>query len=493
MTAHLGGRRRMSAGAERILRPGSGGGRGLALIWRLAALIAFGFLGCLVGTTVLSLERAAQSVRHEMDAALAVAVTTMREDLASLADRSGPTGATTRASLQIELLVSAFRGNRHVGVDLRSFGGPLVLPIHDAPNGASLPAWFVNLVGVGPTRVELTAPGKLDGRRVVVMTDPHNEIMEVWNEFSGEFVLLSGVLVPMAVAIVIFMARALRPLRRLARAMERIGEGDYAIRFEERLPRELAPLATTFNAMAERLAEASDINFQLATHLESVQELERGELARDLHDEIGPYLFTAAVDASRIPKDLAAGRVAQVTAAAAAISDAMAQMQRLVRTMLTRLRPSLDAEPGVRIGIEQLVGFWSRRYPEIAIETRMPDAWREPEPLVERTILRVVQESLCNAFRHGRPQKIQITVDSTTGDSAAYVVRIEDDGHGRESAGDLGDVDAGMGLRGMAERVRAVGGRLTIANRPGQGFVVEASVPEHRFGANRLPALGDAA
>lgn len=487
----------MSAAAERNRDATSTGASttGLALLWRLAAVILLGFLGCLIGTTVLSLERAAQSVRHEMDAALEVAVTTMREDLASLQRPSIAEGdvAVAPEARQIALWASAFRGNRHIAVDLRALGGPLVSPVPDIAEGASLPKWFISLVRVEPSRVDLTIPGLDDGRHVVVMTDPRNEIMEVWNEFSGEFLLLLGVLVPTAVAIVIFVAHALKPLGRLALAMEQIGRGDYTIRFEERLPKELAPLAATFNSMAERLGEVSDVNFQLATHLESVQELERAELARDLHDEIGPYLFAAGIDASRIPKDLAAGRLPQVATAAAAIGDAVAQMQRLVRAILTRLRPFLDSDPGVRIGIEQLVGFWGGRYPDVSIETRIPETWREPEILMVRTILRVVQESLCNAFRHGLPEKIRIVVDSVTESGGGYVVRIEDDGRRSDRAADTRAADGGMGLRGMAERVQAVGGRLTVASRLGRGFVVEAQIPERRVAGDAIPALGDAA
>lgn len=443
----------------------------VALVWRLAGLIALGFLCCLIGTAALSLGRAAQSVRHEMDAALGVAVTTMREDLAGLR------GSATVPDDRIGLWVAAFHGNRHVGVDLRSLGGPLVLPVADAADGPALPRWFVALIGVSPSQVDLAIPGDRDHRRVVVMTDPHNEIIEVWNDFTGELLLLSGVLVPTAIAIVLFAARALRPVARLARAMERIGEGDYGARFDEGLPRELAPLAATFNTMAERLAEVSDANLRLAAHLESVQELERAELARDLHDEIGPYLFTAGLDASRIPRDLAAGRLTQVAEAATAIADAVGQMQRLVRTMLTRLRPFLDAEPGVRIGIDQLAGFWRGRYPAVAIEVAIAEDWREPEPLLVRTILRVVQESLANAFRHGRPQTIRILVGVDPAAGGAPRVRVEDDGAGRSPPVEQGASGGGMGLRGMEERVAAVGGRLTVADQPGRGFVVEAVLP----------------
>lgn len=469
---------------------------GIALLWRLAALIVLGFLGCLMGTAALSLDRAAQSVRHEMDAALAVAVTTMREDLASVDAPHLATGDPRAAvpERQLKLWASTFRSNRHVGVDLRGLGGPLILPVPDAAAGLPLPGWFVALVGVEPARVALPfgAPSVVP-RYVVVTADPYNETMEVWNEFSGELLLLSAVLAATAISIVVFVAHALRPLGRLARAMERIGEGDYAIRYDEQLPRELAPLAVTFNTMAQRLAEVSEVNFRLATHLESVQELERGELARDLHDEIGPYLFTAGIDASRIPKDLAAGRHAQVVSGAAAIGDAVAHIQRLVRTMLTRLRPFLGPDPGVRLGIAQLVEFWRCRYPEIAIETQIPDAWPEPEPVVARTILRVVQESLCNAFRHGRPENILIMIRDTAEGDGVLAVRIEDDGVGEARSGEVGGVNAGMGLRGMAERVQALGGRLTTAGRPGRGFVVEAAIPERRIGTGRPSVVGDAA
>ena len=87
------------------------------------------------------------------------------------------------------------------------------------------------------------------------------------------------------------------------------------------------------------------------------------------------------------------------------------------------------------------------------------------------TVCKIVQESLCNAVRHGDPGRIEISV---TRDAADVVVRVADDGAGPGTAG----VTPGFGLVGMRERVRAQAGTLAISACPGgRGLAVTARLP----------------
>lgn len=95
--------------------------------------------------------------------------------------------------------------------------------------------------------------------------------------------------------------------------------------------------------------------------------------------------------------------------------------------------------------------------------------------MIDTTIYRVVQECLSNAVRHGKPSAIAVRIERTNDASAdrdEITLEIADDGQGMSKPSGVG-----FGLRGMAERVRAIGGRLTLRNKPGGGLAVIVMLP----------------
>jgi two-component system, NarL family, sensor histidine kinase UhpB len=99
---------------------------------------------------------------------------------------------------------------------------------------------------------------------------------------------------------------------------------------------------------------------------------------------------------------------------------------------------------------------------------------------VDTTVYRIVQECLSNAVRHGKPRLIAISVGRDARRDEV-IVEVADDGAGLDREPELG-----YGLIGMEERVRGMGGRLTLSNRLGGGFVVSAALP--CSGSDKLPA-----
>jgi two-component system sensor histidine kinase UhpB len=202
-----------------------------------------------------------------------------------------------------------------------------------------------------------------------------------------------------------------------------------------------------------------------------LQEEERAELARDLHDEIGPFLFAAAIDAASIPPLLAAGATAEAGERAAAIRDAVAHMQSHTRAILGRLRPLSFGAVGLGEAIGNIIAFWRSRHPGIAFITDVAGDDDSLDEAARATVCRVVQESVCNALRHGSPRCIEIKVMR---DAEGVVVRVDDDGGGPG----LNGVTPGFGLVGMRERVQAQAGTLAIVARDGgHGLAVTARLP----------------
>ncbi len=422
------------------------------------------WLGCVLAVTValgcgLAGWRAGASVRAEMQSAL---VAGQRSAVNGIAETGGSTG-------EIHHLIATFDGNRHLRAILRDGQGNAVVVSAPQRPAHPIPGWFLRLLGPGLPQVVLPVPGT--GNVVALEADPANEVGEVWDQATDAARTLA-VFFALAVLLIYWtVGRALGPLARLSAAFAQIGAGDYAARIDPGGPPELARLASGFNRMAEQLGEAGRQNRMLREQLLTLQEEERAELARDLHDEIGPFLFAAAIDAAGIPPLLEAGKPVEAAERADAIRDSVAHMQRQIRSILGRLRPLSYGSVGLAESIGNIVAFWRSRHPGIDFVVHVAEDDDAADETIRATACRVVQESVCNAVRHGEPERIGISVAR---DGMDLVVRIDDDGAGPGSHG----VMPGFGLAGMRERVAALAGTLAIsALAGGRGLAVTARLP----------------
>jgi two-component system, NarL family, sensor histidine kinase UhpB len=406
---------------------------------------------------------ATRSVRTEMRSALLVGRQTIENAIERLPTSPDP-------SRGLDDLVASFAGNRHLRV--RFIGEPMAVtsPVVERPAFGTIPGWFVRAIGVEP--VTDRVPVVLGEHRlgtIAIETDPHNEILEVWNEFADSLVTPAVFCLLTILLIHVFVGRALRPLDGLAAAMAEVGAGRYRTRIGGRLAPELLQLRDSFNRMTARLAVADAENRRLHEQLLSLQEEERSDLARDLHDEVSPFLFAINIDVAAAGRLLGEGQATEARHHIQSIADAVRHMQRQVRSMLGRLRPIGLAEFGLREAIENMIAFWRRRRPEICYEAAVAAECEELGALVEATICRIVQECLSNAVRHAEAKKITVSIAH---EGQEVRVEVADDGRGM-----LASARPGYGLVGIDERVKAIGGRLDVANRGSEGFAVSAVLP----------------
>ena len=325
----------------------------MSLRIRLIASILIVLLLSLCAGGLAAWWHAIRSVRTEMQAALGVAAQTLRNGIDVL-----PASGDRREDLR--RLVLSFNGDRHVRVVLRDAGDRTLVASIVPALAPDVPQWFV--AGLTPS---LTA-ARLDvaeGGAIIAEPDPRNEIGEVWTQLRDDF-LAVGLFCGLSIALVSFVAgRALRPLDRLSDALAALEPGEYAMRVDDAGPPELSRLARGFNTMAERLEAARQRNNRLNQQLLTLQDEERRELARDLHDEVGPFLFAVNLDAAAIEQAAASGRLAEIPERAGTIREAVGHMQRHVRDILNRLRPSNPVDTGLAQALEKLVTFWRARQP----------------------------------------------------------------------------------------------------------------------------------
>ena len=230
-------------------------------------------------------------------------------------------------------------------------------------------------------------------------------------------------------------------------------------------------------ALEHQLAQTLAENQRLSLSHVQVQEDERKQLARELHDELGQHLNAIQLDAVAI-RGWSGGKqgetLANVHTASLAIVAGANRVQEAIRDMLRRLRPAGLDELGLAAALEHLVQQWQARNRATRAALEVDDTAdgldRGLGENENMTCYRLVQEALTNITRHAAARNVLIGL---TRREAQLVIVVSDDGVGAPAAARA----PGLGLVGMRERVEALGGSIHIESTVQQGFRIRAVIP----------------
>jgi len=222
--------------------------------------------------------------------------------------------------------------------------------------------------------------------------------------------------------------------------------------------------------MQRELGDTLAENRLLSQRYLLVQEEERRNLARELHDEMGQCINAIKLDAVSI-RDLARGRDPDIEGSANAIIELSGHVYDSVRGIIQRLRPAALDALGLHDAVGDLVAQWQRRNGGVACTFTAAGDLSDLGEVVNITIYRFVQECLTNVAKHA--QAAQVTVSLERRAPGEIAVAVLDDGRGM----DIGAKRTGLGLVGLRERVEALNGAVHIESTPGCGLSVAASIP----------------
>ncbi|MAU95328.1 MAG: methanol utilization protein MoxY [Fulvimarina sp.] len=451
----------------------------MSLKARLALTLTLAFAAIVIIGAVLTFFQARDNIHTELQAARSVATNRVAQLVAEL-----PASGDARGKLAG--FVRTFNGDRRVKILLIDSLGVIRDQSFMAEGFGALPDWFARLLSSDPstTVMPLTAVSAPITSAAIIV-DPRNELADAWFDLLTSLGLLVLFLAIAFLAIWTVADRALRPLSAIHDAFTRIGGGDYSVKVQPEGPPEMRELASGLNTMTERIEAISSRNRRLSERLLHLQDEERAELARDLHDDIGPLLFAIDVDASSIRR-AAGGETpspAVIVERAGGIVAAAHQARRQLRRILGNLRPGAMSGLGLKGAIEEMVAELRPRHEGIDFDLELCDG--EFGATVETLVHRAVREAVTNALRHGTPDVITVKVETGAGRLAFTVT---DDGGGFSGKRPEG----GFGLVGMRERIEAAGGTMQVEEilRP-RGVRVSGAVP---VAASRLagaPRLSD--
>lgn len=345
--------------------------------------------------------------------------------------------------------------------------------------GRQAPEWFTHLLAPPQARHIFPLHG---GVQLVVEAESSRAILDAWDTLTRLLAVAAVMLMLVNGLAFWLVGRALAPFPVIVAGLGRIQRGELAFRLPELPGFEARAMGAAFNRMAqsvedkvqaERKAREAETRLEerreMARLIEQRIEEERRLIAHELHDEFGQSV-TAMRSLALAIVTQAGERNPELSDTAQLISDEAARLYDAMHSLIPRLVPlSLDTL-GLSETLENLVRDWQRRYPSTALTIRH-DLPPDLGASAALAIYRVVQEGLLNALRHSQASKVDVELQSTTD---RLVVTITDDGVGLP--GDW-QKPGHFGLRGLAERVENLGGKLSVSNHEPHGVRLQGEIP----------------
>jgi signal transduction histidine kinase len=298
------------------------------------------------------------------------------------------------------------------------------------------------------------------------------------NTVTWQLVLTTLVMVVVGFGAAFFLASILtHPIRELVEATEMVEHGDFSRRVKRWANDEIGELADAFNSMTAALAladhERAERERLRARYISGVimaQEDERKRIARELHDSTSQSLTSVLIGLRNL----------EGTPDPALLSDRLSELRQIVdgtldevRAMAWQLRPAILDDHGLLAALERLTEDYRRRYVlpvdfvAKGLDPRLPVE-------VETTTYRIVQEGLTNVVRHAAAGVASVLIDRQP---HRLQIIIEDNGCGFDPGLVRAEHGESLGLQGIWERARLLGGDLTIESQPGQGTSLYIKIP----------------
>jgi two-component system, NarL family, sensor histidine kinase UhpB len=446
----------------------------MSLKLRLNLIITLLLTMVFVAGIILNIINARQNVRAEVDSTEKLALYLF--DTGLLQNPGEVFSKTTNNPLRLQSL----KHMRHVRIQFYDAQNKLLDSNRqqDEPvQRSNPPDWFKRALDAfsPPWQAqerEVKYQEKLLGK-LVITPDPTYEYAEIWKQLLDLLLLLSLFFVAINLMIYWALARALEPTLSILQTLNLVEGGNMQARLPTfKLP-ELAKIGDKFNLMVETLEQSILRNHQLSQQLINLQEFERKNLARDLHDEFGQSLTAIHADSTVVLK-LAQTKYPELKASALAITQLSKHLMEMVGGLLQRLRPGALDELGLIEALQELLAMWRVRNESIScmlsIEGELPTNLHEA---LRVTVYRLVQECLTNIARHAEATQVIIKLVNDT-EKRSLHISVYDNGKGF-NVSDL----TGFGLLGMRERVEGLGGKLTINSKVSgkSGTTIEAWLP----------------
>lgn len=410
----------------------------------------------------LAIWQAKTAVRKEVQASFNLAVEMIKTGI-----RQYETSDNTPDWHQV---FAALQHSRHIDVALINESGEQTELLEElaSSEATSAPNWYKKLVITEQLKTQYFITMKDNTvQRIAVSSDPNDEITEAWNESKAYLWSIIVMMLIIFITINLVFHTVFRAVGSILSGLRQVESGQY----EHTLPKfkiqEFDAIAREINSLSTILAEARKKNRALARHTMQIQEQERQNMSRELHDEMGQSLTAIKAMSVAIKEP-----DTDIKSIADSIIEICDHLSDVARSMMRTLHPLSLSELGLGATLKDLVNEWRRRHTAIKIELSYDPNLEQMTDEISIHVYRIVQECLTNVVRHAKADEVRVIIEKIDNRKGPHIeIKVLDNGIGGSTEGD------GFGIRSMRERVESMQGSFSFKSTVGLGVSVTARIP----------------
>jgi len=323
------------------------------------------------------------------------------------------------------------------------------------------PAWFINVIEslsdkIFFSKINIEQRGELTGY-ILIKPEPIYEYAEIWQQIKvGLWIILSFLILINFVVLLLF-SHMIKPINKIIEGFEKLETGNFKSKIKKSNILELDIIGKKFNSMIDNLRRSNNKIHKLSQNLIDVQEQEKSELARDLHDELGQSLTALQAEAASISKS---NKKKSRDEAIFNVIKLSKNMMLSTREIIKKLNLGLIEDLGFESALIDLFENWKRRFMGVKFEYFIDErAINKISKKKTAHLYRIFQEALTNIAKHSSPKAIQISIRYIENSNKIKIL-ISNDGINNDSSN-----QEGLGLIGIAERVDQIQGTLDIVKK----------------------------
>ena len=318
------------------------------------------------------------------------------------------------------------------------------------------PNWFISIMENFSTilpekRINIKIEGKEFGY-ILINPEPKYEYSEIWQQIISGFLVILLFFGLVNIMIFVVFYHTLKPINSIIEGFQKLEDENYKARIKKTNIKELDIIGKKFNEMVKKLREGNVKIHKLSQDLINVQEQEKKELARNLHDEFGQSLTAIQAEAASIKKSK---KEESTILALNSIIKISKNMMLSTRELIKKLSLGILEEMGFEIAITDLVNNWSKRN----LSSKLNFVYDRNldnliPPSFEGQIYRIIQEALTNITKHSISKIVNISI-LLKNNKKNLEIKIFNNGVKNKL-----NKENGIGLLGMIERVNQMNGTI---------------------------------
>jgi two-component system sensor histidine kinase UhpB len=290
---------------------------------------------------------------------------------------------------------------------------------------------------------------------ILIKPDPAYEINEIWQQVKSGLIVILIFFIFINLVIYFVFFHTLQPINELLDGFKKLENENYKVRINKTNISELNNIGQKFNSTVKKIRETNMRVHKLSQDLINIQEQEKKELARNLHDELGQSLTAIQAEAASI-KNSKKGKSQLI--AVDNIINLSKSMMLSTRELIKKLSLGILDEVGIQIALDDLIVTWNKRNPKVNLQYDLDhNTLRKISKDHHSHIYRIVQEALTNISKHANPLNVSIMFKTLL--PGKIKIEIINDGLIKKTQD-----TSGMGLSGIQERVAQMQGQIKVTS-----------------------------